>query len=200
LTRCQVVDATPSQDAELAVSLARAFADDPLMTWLIPAADRREPATTRFFRQELSHARRSGLVLTTTDGGAAALWLPPRRWKMTPGEMVRAAPASLSAFGPRGVVRALRVLGAMEAVHPAEPHWYLSVIGSEPAHRGTGAGGALVRAVTDRCDAEGLPAYLESSKESNLGFYRRFGFEVSGEIPTPGGGPMQWSMWREPVY
>jgi ribosomal protein S18 acetylase RimI-like enzyme len=119
---------------------------------------------------------------------------------MTPGEVVRAAPASLSAFGPRRVVRALRVLGAMEAVHPAEPHWYLSVIGSEPAHRGTGAGGAIVRAVTDRCDAEGLPAYSESSKESSFGFYRRFGFEVSGETPTPGGGPMQWSMWREPVY
>lgn len=154
---------------------------------------------TRFFRKELRHARRTGLALTTADGGSAALWLPPQRWKLTPAEVVRATPATVLAFGPRGVSRALGVLEAVEAVHPAEPHWYLSVIGCEPEHRGKGVGGALIRAVTDRCDAEGLPAYLESSEESNLGFYRRFGFEVSNEIPTPGGGPMQWAMWREPV-
>jgi hypothetical protein len=54
-----------------------------------------------------------------------------------------------------------------------------------------------VQAITDRCDAESLPAYLESSKEQNVPFYARHGFEVRTEMAIPGGPPM-WLMWREP--
>ncbi len=53
-----------------------------------------------------------------------------------------------------------------------------------------------MRAVLHEVDAEGLPAYLESSKESNLSFYNQHGFEVTGEIHTPRGGPTLWLMWR----
>ncbi len=198
-SRVRTVDARPGQSTALAAALARAFMDDPLIEWLMPSEARRMRSLERFFGQELRLAHRKGRALTTTGGGAAALWYPPDRWKLGIGDIVRSAPVDLVAFGPRRLPRALAVLGAMEAVHPAEPHWYLSVIGTDPAHQGSGAGGALVRAMTDRCDAEGLPAYLESSKESNHAFYARFGFEVVGEIPTPGGGPMQWALWREPV-
>ena len=196
-SRLRVVDAPPSHDRALAAALARAFLDDPLICWLMPGEDRRFRRLTRFFGQELRLARRKGLALTTTGGGAAALWYPPGRWKMGLVDIARSVPSDLLAFGPQ-LRRALAVLGAMEAVHPTEPHWYLSVLGTDPAHQGSGLGGALIGAVTDRCDAEGLPAYLESSKESNLAYYARFGFEVIGEIPTPGGGPMQWALWRPP--
>ena len=36
--------------------------------------------------------------------------------------------------------------------------------------------------VLETCDREGIAAYLESSKESNIGFYRHRGFEVTGEV------------------
>jgi hypothetical protein len=52
--------------------------------------------------------------------------------------------------------------------------------------------------VLERCDRDFLPAYLESSKEANLGFYRRLGFEVTKTLDLPGGGPRIWPMWREP--
>ncbi len=193
-----VVEATPAQHPSLAVVLALAFVDDPLVCWLMPSEPERFERLTHFFTMELRLAERRGVVLTTTDGGAAALWYPPQQWKMSTPDILRSMPLGLRAFGSRNLIRALRVMTRMEAVHLDEPHWYLSVIGTEPASRGRGAGGELIRAVTDRCDAQGLPAYLESSKESNLPYYHRFGFEVVDEIPTPGGGPMQWSMRRDP--
>jgi len=46
-------------------------------------------------------------------------------------------------------------------------------------------------------DAEGLPAYLESSKESNVPFYERHGFAVTETFDLPDG-PRLWLMWRDP--
>ena len=36
----------------------------------------------------------------------------------------------------------------------------------------------MISPILERCDHDGLPAYLESSKEKNIPFYRRHGFEV----------------------
>jgi predicted N-acetyltransferase YhbS len=106
-------------------------------------------------------------------------------------------PSFLLAMGTQ-VGRGLQVSELMKEHHPEEPHWYLGVIGSDPDMRGAGLGHALMRSRLDRCDAEGAPAYLESTKESNVPYYMRFGFEVTGELTIPGGGPTMWQMWRNP--
>jgi predicted N-acetyltransferase YhbS len=95
-------------------------------------------------------------------------------------------------------LRSMAVLSRIERVHPTEPHWYLAVLGTDPAHQGKGIGGALQRVVLDRCDREGVPAYLESSKESNVPYYERFGWRVTSELTLPKGGPTLYLMWREP--
>ena len=70
--------------------------------------------------------------------------------------------------------------------------------GTAVDQQGKGVGGALMRPVLEHCDAEGIPCYLESSKERNLPFYRRHGFEVVEEVRLPDDGPLLWTMWREP--
>src|ERR1700688_99444 len=98
----------------------------------------------------------------------------------------------------RDTAEPARLLTAVDAARPRERHWYLATLGTDPERQRTGVGSALLTAVLERVDGEGLPAYLESSKQSNLAFYGRHGFEVTGEIHTPHGGPTLWLMWREP--
>ena len=89
-------------------------------------------------------------------------------------------------------------LDRMEARHPQDrPHWYLFILGTEPAAQGRGLGSALLAQVLARIDADGMPAYLESSNERNLALYGRHGFEITSEVTIPGG-PRIWPMWREP--
>ena len=87
---------------------------------------------------------------------------------------------------------------AIEQRHPQEPHWYLAVLGTDPAHWGQGVGSALVRHVLDDPANGGQAAYLETETESNVPFYERHGFQVVGELDVPRGGPHLWLMWRDP--
>lgn len=186
------IDIEPLEDV-----LQAAFWDDPMMRWMIPDDASRSRRAARLFRGMLRHwfvPMRT--VWTTADQQGAALWSPPGHWRIPVMAQLPSLPSMLGALG-RGAVKAGRLMSLVEHHHPREPHWYLAVLGTDPPSQGKGIGSALIAPVLSRCDAEGVPAYLESSKESNIPFYRRHGFEVTGELRVPGG-PVLYPMWREP--
>ena len=76
--------------------------------------------------------------------------------------------------------------------------YYLETIGCDPDFQGKGYGSAVIQPVLNRCDDNGLPAYLENTKENNLHFYERFGFHITDTFTIPKNGPSIWLMWREP--
>jgi GNAT superfamily N-acetyltransferase len=177
--------------------MAAAFADDPVWMWLAsPRADWDRYAPRWFETEARCQLRGHGEVLVDDEGRGAAIWAPPDHWRAGISEGVRLAWPSLLLFRSR-LPRSLRALAQIERDHAREPHWYLAIIGTDPAHQGQGIGSALIRTVTDRCDEQGLGAYLESSKEENVPFYARHGFAVRREI-APAGGPPMWLMWRDP--
>jgi len=61
------------------------------------------------------------------------------------------------------------------------PHWYLMAVGTSPSRQGTGLGSSLLQLGTSKADAAGIPCYLETATESNVAFYSKRGFEVTGE-------------------
>ena len=188
--------ARPPDFAALADVLARAFADDPVTAWFFPGERTRKGRARRLFVIRLRQLAPQGAVYTTADRAGAALWALPLRWReeATPvSALLPAAPALL----PRPL-RALRASARLEARHPAEPHFYLSVLGTHPLRQGEGVGSALLRPVLERCDVERRPAYLEASGERSVAFYERHGFAVRERIELPGGGPPLWLMWRVP--
>jgi GNAT superfamily N-acetyltransferase len=121
--------------------------------------------------------------------------MAPNEWRMGGLETLKMYPMLLT--WRTAIIRGLRLLAKVEEIHPEEPHWYLAALGTAPEQQGKGEASAALAPVLQRCDDEGVPAYLESSKESNLPFYRRHGFEVTTELRVPGG-PVFYPMWRDP--
>lgn len=193
----EAVAIDPADDRTMADVLARAFWDDPVFEWLFPKESSRYAHAARFFRAEIRAVRRRGRVLTTPDLSGAGLWAEPGRWQNQPRDLLTAGPGLALGLGRR-LPGAMRVLSTIERAHPRERHWYLAVLGTDPNRQGRGVGSTLIGSVLQTCDEEGLPAYLESSKESNVPFYRRHGFEVTDELSFPGSGPTFWLMWRDP--
>jgi GNAT superfamily N-acetyltransferase len=198
------IEARPARKADIAKLsqvLGRAFFDDPVTAWMLPDEKARPTRLPRLFATLTRHHHLAGGgVEVACDGpgiGAAALWDPPNRWKQSARAQLAMLPSVLRTFGYRAVA-ARDVIELMNRHHPEEPHWYLAVIGSDTTVRGKGFGQALMRSRLDRVDAEHAPAYLESSKAENVPYYQRFGFEVTGEVVVPDGGPTLWPMWRAP--
>src|SRR5215469_6505001 len=182
--------------------MARAFYDDPPFIWIMPdPATRLERARRFFVTLVRGQALADGGVDVARRGGAiagAAIWLPPVPWHRTAAEELRTFPGFARAVGHRAAAAAA-LDQAMARAHPREPHWYLYLIGVDPARQGTGLAGALLRSRLDQCDRDAQPAYLESSKPTSVPLYQHFGFHPTGNPELPEGAPPITAMWRPPA-
>lgn len=194
----EVRKATAADVDALSHVIARSFEDDPFWAFMFPGTDRLQ-RSARLTAFELTHVHLRNDEVWITDGDiqGGAMWAPPEKWHQSATETIRGLPATLRIFGRRSL-RVLQAFNYIQAAHPPGPHYYLAVLGTDPAHQGKGVGSAVLQPVLDRCDAEGVGAFLESSKEANIAFYNRHGFEVTRRLDPPAGAPPLWAMWREP--
>jgi ribosomal protein S18 acetylase RimI-like enzyme len=188
----------PEDTAKVASTLSAAFADDPVMSYLSGGKTLAEDELVGFFTAFQKVHRKDGLMFATPGFEAAAVWASPGQWKVAFHEVARYSPAFVKLYGKR-VVNNLGVLKDLEKRHPTAPHYHLAFIGTAPGHQGKGHASKLIRPMIERADMEGVGMYLESSKESNVGFYARFGFEVTETMTHRRNGPQQWLMWRDPI-
>lgn len=193
-----VRQAVAADVAPLARALARAFHDDPVSGWACRSAASRPRLLERFYRARLRQLLREETVWAAADRTGASLWAPPGRWRTTTRDDLELLRGWLT---PRVLHRLPLVVWGLlgtERRHPPDPpHWYLAILGTEPAAQGRGIGSALLAPVLERCDEDGVGAFLESSKEVNIAFYARHGFRVTEELRLPRG-PRIWQMWRDP--
>jgi GNAT superfamily N-acetyltransferase len=178
--------------------LVRAFADDPVANFMFAGDRRRRLGLHSFFTSQIKRQYLpGGHVYTTEDLAGAAVWGSPDRHRNGLTELLQLLPTAPFLVSARAV-RALRLLFEVDSLHPKEPHWYLATLGTAPERQGQGVGAALLQPALALADRDGMPAYLESSKECNVSFYTRFGFEVVEELHSAVGSPPMWRMWREP--
>lgn len=188
-----IMTVTPAEGQHTIDVLVLAFSSDPAVRWLYPDPHQYLAYFSAFVEAFAGKAFEEATAYRTGDYAGAALWLPPG---VQPDEeaILQVLENTIS---PEDLARALPVFEQMAEFHPREPHWYLPLIGVDPAHQGQGIGSALLRHALARCDRDHLPAYLESSNARNVPLYERHGFVVLGEIQTADSPPL-YPMRREP--
>jgi ribosomal protein S18 acetylase RimI-like enzyme len=172
-------------------TLVRAFRDDPVARWMYSELQQYHLHIPLLFQALAASSFAAGTAQRTDDGIGVALWLPP---------------GVHSDDGRLAVVIAETIHGKLQAevstlfertdhYRPAEPHWYLSLIGVATSHQHKGRGSALLRHGLRECDLKHQAAYLWSSNPRNTTLYGKFGFEVMDTIQV-GSSPPIFPMLR----
>jgi GNAT superfamily N-acetyltransferase len=155
-----------------------AFAADPVARWTWPHSHQYLGGMPRLVRAFGGRAFAHGGAFCTDEYVGAALWLPPGVHPDEEG----LGDVLQSTVSPSLREDVYATFEQMAKYHPGEPHWYLPLIGVDPAHQGKGHGDALMSYALQRCDRDQVPAYLESTNPRNIPLYRSHGFEPLGTI------------------
>jgi ribosomal protein S18 acetylase RimI-like enzyme len=193
MTSVQIKTATASHIDQVVNAIALAFSADPIAHWFFPEPQQYLKYFPGFVKAFAGAAFEHGSGDCVEDFSGAALWLPPG---VHPDEKALFTLLQ-EAIPKRDQGEVFGLLERMDRNHPAEPHWYLPMIGVEPAKQGNGHGTALLMRGLERCDDEDQLAYLESSSPKNIPLYERHGFESAGVIQV-GSSPPLFPMLRRP--
>jgi len=183
-----------------AALMARAFGDDPMLTWVVPDSAARPRALLAFFAAHIRYAARYGRLDLAPEGAGAAIWLGPDDTRMTLLRMMRAGhlllPARMGMAAWRQLMRLDTYAQRQHDRTVSGRHWYLYGVGVDPLRTGRGIGTALLRPALERADHDRLPCYLETAGPRTLPLYERLGFRVAIPGRLPPDGPPFWSMLR----
>jgi ribosomal protein S18 acetylase RimI-like enzyme len=220
LDSCEMIRLDSRLQHHASQLLARAFHEEPLMVYYLPQSAVRLQALPIFMLITLRYSLAFGEVWTTPGHDGVACWLPPGKTEMGGWGLIRAClgtfplhlllpvlpgsrPDGLAAVSLQRRWQFLKKLDHIEKeldrihaeVTPG-PHWYLLILGVEPARQGQGLGSRLIAPKLEQVRSTGLPCYLETMTELDVAFYRKNGFQVAREADLAPGGPHMWAMIR----
>ncbi len=188
---------TGDEARPVAAAIARGFQDNEIWEWMIPSDRRRARLLARYYEFLIRRVFiPRGEAWTTEDLRGGALRIGPSGHGLRGLEQVREA-LVMTGGGLGAMRRGARYEATVKRHHPRRPHLYLLTLSIDPAAQRQGQGSALMAPLVERSDALGVGAFLETQREANLPFYRRFGFELTDRIDIPDGPPV-WLMWRDP--
>ena len=187
--------------------LARAFYDDPLTLYAYSDGERQSGSLLYFFQFPIRYCLRYGEgYAPTSEIEGVALWLPSSKYPITFWRTLRTASLwfmfkTMSKIGSARLKRMAYIGSQIDKAHkrltPFE-HRYLQILGVDSEHQGKGYAGKLLRPMFDRLDTEGMPCYLDTLTEKNVGMYEHLGFKVLEKLDIPDTDITSWAMLREP--
>ncbi len=191
----------PRDRTAAAAVLAAALADDPGYSHLFPVRARRERELREVYRMTLADGMRYGRVLVTKLGdevtGVLALY-PPGTYPMSAGRWVRqglrlARIASFTREHSGGIIR----FGELTSQGVPCDAWYVEAFGVRPDLQRAGRGSLLLGRFLADVDRAGVPSYLETTKQDNVGYYHARGYtDAHAPVPLTPDGPYIYRMTR----
>jgi len=193
----EISQAGPERVDRLVEVLARSFADDPIIRWPFPTDGSHEEQCRELFRILDEPFAETGWLWEAGNAAGVALWVPPdgeARFL----EIELGTRDAIDAMTEDDGVRYRAFWDWIEDHLPTEPHWFLDHLAVAPEHRGEGLGTALVELGVGFARRDEVPAFLETARPGNVGYYERLGFRVVADEHAPGGGPRLWFMRFDP--
>ncbi|HET9895787.1 MAG TPA: GNAT family N-acetyltransferase [Streptosporangiaceae bacterium] len=189
-----VIRASETDVGVLSRVIAEAFIDLPPSAWLVSDPEARRALFPGYFRILVEQTLAGGVVHTTPDRDAVALW---RYVDGSDGGADGDYAARLTAATSPWTERFVRFDGALESGHPSgAPHHYLAILAVRPDRQGAGLGTAMLDAYHQVIDETGAAAYLEASHPRTRTLYLRHGYADHGSPIQLPDGPVMYPMWR----
>jgi len=117
--------------------LARAFATDPFVSWLVRTGPRRDAGFARFFELALRHLTIPyGEVYINDDCSGVAAWTPPGKWHIGLARQLRFVRHFAAISGWSRLVEVQLATAPLLKAHPRVPHHYLFWFMSRAARSG----------------------------------------------------------------
>lgn len=193
MTTTSIQTATGADQDHLIAVIVLAFSTDPVARWSFPDPDQYLREFPKFVRAFGGRAFEHSTAHYVPGFFGGALWLPP---DVNPDEEAVVALMQRTVSQPDQEA-VFSLLEQMSGYHPTEPHWYLPLIGVDPAQQSKGYASELLKHALSRCDGDRKLAYLESTNPRNIPLYERHGFELLGTIQA-GTSPPIFPMLRKP--
>ena len=194
ITAYEVREARPDEFPVLVETSCLAFTGDPLMRWLDERDGSDRCMLAAMASSDLKVAARRGIIHTVNGGAGNAIWYPPGA-KQDLFDRIELITSLLPVMRlTRRMWAKVRLFRKIIKIHPGTPHYYLSQLAVHPGVQSRGLGTALLRPVLAVCDREGIPAYLETQSEKNVGFYQKSGFAVRETFTTSDVLLLIWTM------
>lgn len=176
--------------------IGKAFHPLEVARWLVPDPQRRVQIMPANFRIIVEHALLHGLVRSTADRSAVAVWFAR---DSGPLPEPTAYPLRLAAACGEATERFQILDELFDKHHPDQPHHHLALLAVHPDRQRRGLGSALLHREHERLYNAGLAAYLEATSPGSRDLYARHGYRVMAEpFRLPDGTPI-WPMWRPPA-
>ena len=180
--------------------LGRAFADYPWTRWTVDPDDHvRRVTELQRLALECLGLPYGQVWVAVVDGdlGAVSVWMDSR--VTVPADVSEEMKPRVAELEGSRHEASLSAESAVAGSRPEEPHYYLAVVGTDPSVRRRGLAAGVIRPGLAASDADGIPSFLHTSAESNVAWYSKLGFDVTGHQQVDEGGPDVWAMSRRPI-
>lgn len=179
-----------------------AYEDYPLHNWF--SNGKYDPKASKLIMQiSLKTMTDIGVIYADSpDINGFAVWLPPTFQGSKTLPFLINGGISLILHSGFGIINKLLTYEnyAMNLKKKFTGHfdWYLYNLSVSKKAQGKGIGSKLLKPMLEFSDLEQLTAYLETNKESNVGLYEHFGFNLMEEDFIPNSNVKHYAMTRTP--